>query len=127
MTLVNVRATYIDASVSTADPGALLVMLCDRLVLDLRRGGEALQARDLPAAHDQLVHAQAIVLELRTSLRPELFPGGEQLGAIYDHLHRTLVTANVHKDADAVAGCLDLAQAIADTWREAALIAGRAS
>ena len=39
-----------------------------------------------------LVHAQDIVLELRGSLKPELFAGGEELGAIYDHLHQQLVT-----------------------------------
>lgn len=120
MMITHARAAYMDASVATADPSRLLVMLCDRLVLDVRRGLEALRRHDHPETHQQLVHAQSIVLELRTSLRPELFPGGEQLGSIYDHLYRQLVSANIHKDPEITDGCLDLVTAIADTWREAA-------
>ena len=90
------------------------------MVLDVERGLLAQQARNYPEAHTQLVHAQAVVTELRSSLRTEDFPGGDQLGAIYDHLHRELVLANVHKDVDRTRGCLDLAAAIATTWHEAA-------
>ena len=122
MMITHARAAYMDASVATADPARLLVMLCDRLVLDVRRGLDALERHDVPEAHTQLVHAQSIVLELRSSLRPELFPGGEQLGAIYDHLYRQLVMGNVHNDTEVVGHCLDLATAIADTWREAATV-----
>ena len=122
MMITRARAAYMDASVATADPARLLVMLCDRMVLDVRRGLDALERRELPESHSQLVHAQSIVSELRASLRPELFPGGEQLGAIYDHLYRQLVLGNVHKDAEIIGHCLDLAAAIADTWREAAAL-----
>lgn len=125
--MTNARAAYMNASVTTADPAHLLIMLCDRLVLDVGRGLSAQRTRDYPEAHNQLVHAQAIVMELRTSLRPELFPGGEQLGAIYDHLHGQLVLANVRKDVEATEHCLDLAGAIAETWREAAIVSGRSS
>ena len=121
MMMTHARAAYMDASVATADPVRLLVMLCDRLVLDVQRSLSAQNVRDFPEAHNQLVHAQSIVLELRSSLRPELFAGGDQLGAIYDHLYRQLVLANVHKDVDATEHCLDLVTAIAGTWRDAAL------
>ena len=114
------RAAYVNASVGTADPRRLLVMLCDRLALDVRRGLAALERGELPEAHHQLVHAQEIVLELRRSLRPEGFGGGEQLAAVYDHLHRELVRANVTKDAVVTGHCLELATSIAQTWHEAA-------
>jgi flagellar protein FliS len=112
-------AAYRDANVVTADPRRLLLLLCDRMVLDVERGLLAQQARNYPEAHNQLVHAQAIVMELRGSLRTEDFPGGDRLGAIYDHLHRELVLANVHKDIDRTRDCLDLAAAITTTWHEA--------
>jgi flagellar protein FliS len=119
--MTNARAAYMDAAVATADPVRLLVMLCDRLVLDVQRALAAQQGADHPAAHLQLVHAQDIVLELRSSLRTDAFEGGEQLGAIYDHLFQQLVNANVHQDVEATQHCLDLVSQIADTWREAAL------
>lgn len=115
------RATYLNASIATASPTKLLVMLCERLVLDVQRAGAALDAGDHAAAHQQLTHAQDIVMELHTSLRPEGFAGGNDLAALYGYLHRQLVTANIRKDAAITAECLRLATAVSDTWREAAL------
>jgi flagellar protein FliS len=119
--MTNARAAYMDASVATADPVRLLVMLCDRLVLDVQRGLAAQESGNRPEAHDQLVHAQAIVAELRSSLRPGDFTGGHELGALYDHLLQQLVTANVRQDQDVTRHCLSLVQDVAETWRAAAL------
>ena len=120
------RAAYVDASIATASPARLLVMLVDRLVLDVQRGHEAQGRNDLQAAHEQLVHAQDIVLELRTSLRTDSFPGGPGLASLYDYLHQQLVVANVRKDQGVTAHCLHLAQQLADTWRQAAMDAATA-
>ncbi len=119
--MMNARSAYMDASVATADPVRLLVMLCDRLVLDVQRGLAAQEGDDRPEAHNQLVHAQAIVAELRSSLRPDGFAGGHELGALYDHLIQELVTANVRQDQDVTRHCLSLVQDVAETWRAAAL------
>jgi flagellar secretion chaperone FliS len=113
---------YLDASVATASPARLLVMLCDRLVLDLTRGLDAQRGGDLSAAHAQLLHAQEIVLELRSSLRTTEWDGALQLASLYDFLHLELVRANVTKDASITEGCLGLVSDLADTWREAAMI-----
>ena len=69
----SVRARYYSDGVSTASPQQLLVMLYDRLALDLARGHEALVAGDRQVASDQLLHAQEIVMELRAA-EPEI-PG----------------------------------------------------
>ena len=119
--MMNARAAYMDASVVTADPARLLVMLCDRLVLDVQRGLSAQQGGDRQEAHDQLLHAQAIVLELRSSLRPDEFTGGQELAALYDHLFQQLVAANVRQDQEVTQHCLSLAEGVAETWRAAAL------
>ena len=66
------RAAYMDASVATASPARLLVMLYERLVLDCHRALEAQQAGDHPEAHRQLVHAQDIVMELRKQYRVQI-------------------------------------------------------
>ncbi len=121
----NARAAYMDASVATADPTSLLIMLCDRLVLDAQRAVAALAARSLQEAHNQLVHAQAIVMELRASLDPTGFQGGEQLAAIYDHLHEQLVVANMTKDVDVARQCLALVIQVSETWHQAAIAYGK--
>jgi flagellar protein FliS len=112
---------YVDNSVATASPERLLVMLCDRLVLDVQRGVAALEAGLTSEAHTQLVHAQEVVTHLRATLRVEGWDGGPGLASLYDWLHAQLVQANIRKDAGIAAGCFSLAQDLATTWREAAL------
>ncbi|MDT0200814.1 flagellar export chaperone FliS [Nocardioides sp. AE5] len=117
------RNAYLASSVTTASPARLLVMLLERLVLDIERGLEAQQSGDHQAAHNQLIHAQDIVVELSTSLRPDVWDGAANMAALYDFLGRQLTQANIRRDPATTASSLELARQICDTWREAALVA----
>lgn len=117
----NARNAYVDNSVATASPERLLVMLCDRLTLDVQRGLEAQRLGNLPEAHNQLVHAQEIVIHLRGTLHVEAWEGGPGLASLYDWLHTQLIRANVSKDPAVTEGCLSIVGDLASTWREAAL------
>jgi flagellar protein FliS len=121
MTNQNARAAYLDASIATASPARLLVMLFDRLVLDVQRGLEAQRRRDVEETNHHLTHAQDILLELAVSLRPEEFKGGYDLAALYSFLHRQLVMANIRRDASITDEVLTLVTDLCETWREAAL------
>jgi flagellar protein FliS len=121
MMMHDARAAYMDASVATANPSRLLVMLCDRLVLDVCRAREAQEREQYAEAHEQLVHAQEIVLELRSSLDTGGFDGAVQLAALYDYLVGRLVRANLGRDVSITSECESLVQQIADTWRQAAV------
>ncbi len=114
------RAAYMDASVATASPARLLVMLCERLVLDVRRGLEAQREGSIEEASRQLIHAQDIVMELRVSLRVDAFDGGPGLAALYDFVHAQLVRANITKDPATTEGCLRLVMDLCATWCQAA-------
>lgn len=115
------RSTYVAASVQTASPARLLVMLYDRLVLDCRRALDFQRAGDHAVAHEQLVHAQEIVVELQTSLNTDLWDGATQLDSIYSHLRVQLVQANIRRDPAATEHCLELVTGLAEAWREAAM------
>lgn len=117
----NVRQTYLGASVATASPGRLLVMLCERLVLDLQRGRDAQVACQRELAHSHLLHAQDIVMELRSSLKVDAWSGAEALGSLYDWMHSQLVLANTRNDVAMTEHVLALATQLCDTWRQAAL------
>src|SRR5690349_17579730 len=117
----NARAAYLDASIATASPARLLVMLFDRLVLDVRRGLEAQRCGDVEETHKHLTHAQDILLELAGSLRPDEFKGGYELASLYSFLHRQLVMANIRKDASITDEVLTLVTDLCETWRQAAL------
>src|SRR5688500_6981155 len=123
----NAKNAYMDNSVSTASPERLLVMLCDRLVLDVQRGLDAQRIGNVPEAHNQLVHAQEIIVHLRATLRVEAWDGGPGLASLYDWLHSQLIKANISKDPEVTAGCLSLVENLADTWRTAALQAVQAA
>lgn len=125
MTAEAMRARYASNTVDTASPVRLLTMLYDRLVRDLHVAGAAIVARDVATAHNELVHAQAIVEELASSLDVDAWDGGPGLAALYQFLLSELVAANVAKDAARVAACLGLVEPLRDAWHEAATEAVR--
>jgi flagellar secretion chaperone FliS len=123
MTAPHLRDRYLQDSVSTASPGKLLLMLYDRLILDLAKGEEALRSGERELANELLNHAQEIVLELRTSLDVDAWAGAPGLANLYGYLLIELIGANVARDADRVATCRTLVEPLRDAWREAAAAA----
>src|SRR6478735_5111671 len=117
------RTAYQGNAIATASPARLLVMLFERLVLDAERGQVALLAGSREEANQQLVHAQAIVTELQSTLDVDAMPAGPELLALYDYLQRLLVKANVSQDTVAAAEAVKLSRELCDTWRQAALLA----
>lgn len=112
------RARYLADSVATASPAKLLVMLYDRLVVDLNRGEQALLAGDRPEANTHLKHAQDIVTELHVSLDLDAWDGAAGLASLYAFAENELITANIRGDAAKVAAVRTLIEPLRDTWRE---------
>lgn len=123
MTSPQLRNRYLADSVNTASPGKLLVMLYDRLVLDLAMGEEAIRTGDRDEASERLNHAQEIVLELRTTLDLDAWAGAAGLASLYGWLLTELIQANIKLDADKVKACRDIVEPLRDTWREAVVLA----
>jgi flagellar protein FliS len=120
MSTASLRARYMGASVATASPQQLLVMLYDRLALDLERGEQALVDGDRQRAGEQLMHAQEIVLELRASLQVDVWDGGPRLAALYAWVLGELIQANLKGDVRRVRDCRKVVEPLRDAWREAA-------
>lgn len=119
MTAPHLRDRYLQDSINTAPPAKLLLMLYDRLVLDLGQGEEAIRAGQTESANEKLSHAQEIVIELRVSLDVAAWSGGPGLASLYGFLLTELIGANIGKDADRVASCRALVEPLRDAWREA--------
>ena len=117
----NAKARLLADVVSTASPYRLVVMLYDRLLVDIGHGCEELQRGESAAADAHLRHAQEIVLELRRSLRVEAWEGASRLAAIYGWLVKELVLANVNRDAGKAQECWSLVQPLRDAWQGAAV------
>ena len=120
MSTAALRARYLSDSIATASPQQLLVMLYDRLALDLERGHDAMAAGDREKASAMLQHAQEIILELQASLRVDVWDGGPRLSALYAWLLTELIKANLKGDVRRVADCRKIVEPLRDAWREAA-------
>ena len=122
MTSPQLRNRYLADSINTASPGKLLVMLYDRLVVDLLQGEEALRAGDRDQAAERITHAQEIIMELRTTLDLDAWSGAPGLAGLYGFLLTELIQANIRQDADKVASCRGIVEPLRDAWREAAAL-----
>jgi flagellar secretion chaperone FliS len=115
------RNAYLGGMVSTASPARLLVMLLERLGVDVDKAIECQEAGDFVAASPHLIHAQEIVLELRSSLDHDVWDGAARLDSLYGWLHRELIRANISRDVAVAQDCKRIVDPLVATWREAAL------
>lgn len=118
------RARFVNDTIATASPQRLVVLLYDRMLLDLRQASAALGAHDRNEANRLLSHAQEILLELRGSLRVDLWEGGPALAALYAYLIGELGRTIVDGDPTRVATCEQLVSPLRDAWHEAAATSG---
>jgi len=114
------RALYNRDAVLSASPERLLTMLYDRLLLDLQRAETAQAGEAWEAASPHLMHAQEIVAQLMSSLKPELWDGGPSLLALYQFVTKSLIGANAYRDIERTRECIALLEPLRTAWHEAA-------
>lgn len=114
------RSQYNRDAVLSATPVRLLTMLYDRLLLDLRRAEAAQLEQNWATATENLLHAQAIVSELSSSLRVDVWDGAEGLLALYTYASNAMITANIHRDVERTRESIALLEPLRQSWHEAA-------
>lgn len=114
------RDTYLANAVAGAPPERLLTMLYDTLVSSITVAEAALHEQNYFTLNEKLLQAQEIVLELRGTLKPDLWSGGPTLVAIYSYVYKLLVRGNVHKDPTALAEARRLLEPLQAAWHAAA-------
>ncbi|XBH22129.1 flagellar export chaperone FliS [Jonesiaceae bacterium BS-20] len=122
MTATQSRDQYLQNAVLSASPARLLVMLMDRLYLDMQRAEHAIAGGNAMAAGEHLLHAQDIVTELTATLKVEVWEGARHVQALYLFLYSELVNANVSKDLSDVYECKELVSELRQTWTQAAQV-----
>jgi len=118
------RSEYAEQAVLSATPVQLVTMLYDRLLLDLARAEKAQVGQEWATASEQLLHAQAIIAELTSSLRVDVWDGGEGLLALYSYTSTALINANVHRDVALTREVTGLLEPLRQAWHEAATSLG---
>jgi flagellar secretion chaperone FliS len=108
---------YTESSVLTAPPERLVVMLYDGAGRFLARAAAAIRAGEAGPAGEQLGRVKAILDELLGTLDHDA--GGavaERLESIYLFCERTLVEAQLQRDADKVDRVAALLAELREAW-----------
>lgn len=114
------RNQYLADSVLSAPPARLLTMLYDRLLLDLGRAESAQETANWSVASENLIHAQAIITELSSSLKTDTWEGADGLLGLYNYASTALVNANIQRDPALTREAIDLLEPLRQAWHEAA-------
>jgi flagellar protein FliS len=113
------RARYLADAVATATPARRIVLLYDRLWLDLQRAQAACDAEQ-PDGRDHLQHAQQIVAELLGSLDQNAWSGAANLAALYGYLLRELIAEGGEPRPGRLALISKIVSDLRSTWQQAA-------
>jgi flagellar protein FliS len=118
---MNAYQVYRQTQAETAAPGELVVMLYRGAARFVGSAVEAIEARNVQAAHNNLIRAQAVISELAETL--DLAGGGEiatNLTQIYEYMNYRLVEANLRKDAAPAREVEQLLRELLPAWEQAA-------
>ena len=110
-------ATYRDHAVTTASPAKLVVLIFQRLTLDLERALHALETDQSP--HTHLIHAQDLLVALLDALDLDAWEHAPQLANIYLTIHQNLITANIEKNPTIIRDNLDIITELTQAWTQA--------
>jgi flagellar protein FliS len=118
---MNAHQSYRQTQAETAAPGELVVMLYRGAARFVSSAVEAIEARNVPIAHNNLIRAQAVITELLETL--DLARGGElarNLMQIYEYMSHRLVEANLRKDVAPAREVERLLRELLPAWEQAA-------
>lgn len=111
---------YQREAVMSASPARLLVMLFDRLLLDLDRAETAQQSESWEVARENLLHAQEIIGELTGSLNMDTWDGAQNLLGIYNYTGTALMNANIYRNVELTRECITILEPLRQSWHDAA-------
>ncbi len=110
------RAAYVRDSITSASPAQALTMLYDRLLLDLRWAEKSQATSDWGTASSHLIHAQDIITELASTLKPDLWSGGPALMSLYMYVLGILRTGNAWRDIEPTLEAIELLEPLRLAW-----------
>lgn len=110
--------TYFNASVNTASPEELTLLLYNGCSRFLKQAIRCIENNDINGKHHNLMKAQDIIIELQATLDMQ-YEISNQLFALYDYLLRQISNANVTKDIRIIKECIGFVEDLRDTWVEA--------
>ena len=117
MVLPDVYAQYNNSKVLTASPAELTLMLYEGAIKFCNVAIVAVEQRDIPKAHTNIVKVQRIIDYLRQTLDMK-YPVAQDFENIYVYLSQRLVEANLKKDKEILEEINMHLHSVRDTWKE---------
>ncbi len=108
---------YNRSRILTASPAELTLLLYDGAIKFCNLAIVAIEKKDIPAAHTNIVKVEKIVEEFRSTLNRD-YPVAEDFDRVYCYLLRRLQDANVKKDIDIINEILEHLRSMRDTWKQ---------
>ncbi len=117
MPLPNAYAQYNNSKILTASPAELTLMLYEGAIKFCNFAITAVEQKDIPKAHTNIVKVERIVDHLRKTLDMK-YPVAKDFERVYVYLDRRLVQANTKKDVEILKEILGHLHSMRDTWKE---------
>jgi flagellar secretion chaperone FliS len=111
---------YLTMQVLSARPEKLILMLYDGALRFMNLAIQGIDEHKNEKAHNNLIKAQRIMIELMTSLNFD--KGGEIAGnlfRIYEFMHYTLVQANIKKEKEPILAICEQLKVLRESWNKA--------
>ncbi len=122
MATINPYQAYQQNSVMTASPEELTLMLYNGCLKFIKLAKEAMQDKQFEEKNKNLLKAQAIIQELRSTLNPDIALSKE-LEQLYEYQYNTLVEANMKNDETMLDAVLADVAELRNTWKQAMALA----
>ena len=110
-------AAYANNKVMTASPAELTLMLYEGAIKFSNIAVEAIEAKDIQKAHDNIIKVEHIIEEFQSTLDHK-YPVAKDFDEVYNYLLMRLREANIKKDKDIMEEVLKHLRTMRDTWKE---------
>lgn len=117
MAMPDAYAHYNNSKVLTASPAELTLMLYEGAIKFCNIAIVAIEQKDVPKAHTNIVKTQKIIDYLRQTLDMN-YPVAQDFENIYVYLSRRLVEANYKKNPEILEEVNGHLRSVRDTWKE---------
>lgn len=114
---VNAANAYANTTIQTASKAELTLMLYEGAIKFCNIGLLSIERNDIAKAHENIMKAQRIIVELRSTLNMK-YPVAKDFDQIYEVIYDQLLKANIHKDAESLTVALNFIREVRDTWKQ---------
>ncbi len=117
MAIPNMYSQYNNNKILTASPAELTLMLYEGAIKFCNIAEVAVEQKDIPKAHTNIVKVQKIIDYLRQTLDMK-YPVAQDFERIYVYLSERLIAANAKKDKAILEEVNMHLHSVRDTWKE---------